>query len=182
MKATPSRWQTLGSKRVYDNPWIEVKEDQIINPSGKPGIYGKVIFKNLAVAIIPLDADYNTWIVGQYRYTLEEYSWELPMGGVPFNEDPLLGAQRELLEETGISAKKWTPLLKMHTSNSVTDELAFCYIAEDLEMGPTKFDETEDLQVKKLPFQEVVELVMQGKITDGLSIGSILKLARILAQ
>jgi 8-oxo-dGTP pyrophosphatase MutT (NUDIX family) len=104
------------------------------------------------------------------------------MGGVPFNEDPLLGAQRELLEETGISAKKWTPLLKMHTSNSVTDELAFCYIAEDLEMGPTKFDETEDLQVKKLPFQEVVELVMQGKITDGLSIGSILKLARILAQ
>ncbi|GJM27853.1 MAG: hypothetical protein DHS20C17_04880 [Cyclobacteriaceae bacterium] len=180
MKATPSRWQTLESKKIYHNPWIEVIEDRIINPSGKPGIYGKVIFKNRAVAIVPLDEDLNTWIVGQHRYTLNEYSWELPMGGVPYDEDLLQGAQRELLEETGISAAKWTPLLKMHTSNSVTDELAYCFIAEDLAQGPTQFDDTEDIQVKKLPFKEVLGLVMRGEITDGLSICGILKLARKL--
>ena len=180
MEPTPNKWQTLQSKKIYDNPWIEVQEDKIINPSGKPGIYGKVIFKNLAVAIVPLDQNLNTWIVGQHRYTLDEYSWELPMGGVPFHEDPLLGAQRELQEETGITAKKWTPLLKMHTSNSVTDELAYSFIAEDLTIGPPSFDETEDIQIKKLPFAEVVELVMDGEITDGLSMGSILKLARQL--
>jgi len=180
MKPTPNKWRTLDSKRIYDNPWIEVQEDQIINPSGKPGIYGKVIFKNLAVAIIPLDEEMNTWIVGQHRYTLNEYSWELPMGGVPFNEDPLLGAQRELLEETGITATRWSTLLKMHTSNSVTDELAYSFVAKGLTLGTPQFDETEDLQIKKLPFTEVVDLVMQGDITDGLSVGSILKLARQL--
>lgn len=180
MEPTPNKWQTIRSKKIYDNPWIEVQEDQIVNPSGKPGIYGKVIFKNLAVAIVPLDPNLNTWIVGQHRYTLDEYSWELPMGGVPFAEDPLLGAQRELQEETGITANKWTPLLKMHTSNSVTDELAYSFVAEDLAIGPPSFDETEDIQIKKLPFEEVVGLVMDGKITDGLSMGSILKLARQL--
>ena len=180
MKATPNRWQTLGTRKVYDNPWIEVKEDQIINPSGKPGIYGKVSFKNLAVAVIPLDEQQNTWIVGQHRYTLDEYSWELPMGGVPFDEDPLIGAQRELKEETGITASKWDLLLKMHTSNSVTDELAYTYVAEDLTLGEPEFDETEDLQIRKIAFSELLELVMAGKITDGLSVASILKLARIL--
>lgn len=180
MEPKPSRWQTLSSKKIYDNPWIEVKEDQIINPSGNPGIYGKVSFKNLAVAIIPLDRHQNTWIVGQHRYTLDEYSWELPMGGVPFDEDPLIGARRELLEETGISAKKWSLLLKMHTSNSVTDELAYTYMAEELTIGTPQFEETEDIQIKRIPFEEVLDLVMRGKITDGLSVGSVLKLARIL--
>ena len=180
MKATPNPWKTLSSKVVYDNPWIAVQEDQIINPSGNPGIYGKVSFKNLAVAIIPLDQQQNTWIVGQHRYTLDQYSWELPMGGVPFEEDPITGAQRELLEETGITAERWTPLLEMHTSNSVTDEFAIAYLARELTIGTPQFDETEDLQVKKIPFSELVELVMNGRITDGLSVGSILKAARIL--
>jgi 8-oxo-dGTP pyrophosphatase MutT (NUDIX family) len=178
MKSTPNRWQTISSEMVYNNPWIEVHEDQIINPSGKPGIYGKVTFKNLAVAIIPLDQEGYTWIVGQHRYTLNEYSWELPMGGVPMDEDLIIGAQRELLEETGITADKWTPLLKMHTSNSVTDELAYTFIAEDLTIGKPQFDETEDLQIKRVLFNEVLEMVMDGIITDSLSVGSILKLAR----
>jgi 8-oxo-dGTP pyrophosphatase MutT (NUDIX family) len=180
MKATPNRWKTTGTKKIYNNPRIEVTEDQIINPSGKPGIYGKVSFKNLAVAIIPLDQLKNTWIVGQHRYTLNEYSWELPMGGVPFSEDPLVGAQRELREETGITAKEWSLLLKMHTSNSVTDELAYTYIAKDLSIGTPEFDETEDIQIKKIALTELLELVMAGEITDGLSVGSILKIARIL--
>lgn len=179
MNPTPNRWQTISSKKVYENPWIEVQEDQIVNPSGKPGIYGKVKFKNLAVAIVPLDKQHNTWIIGQHRYTLDEYSWELPMGGVPSDEDPLVGAQRELHEETGITANKWTRLLEIHTSNSVTDELAYAFIAEDLTLDIPKFDETEDLQIVKLPLKEVLDMVMEGKITDGLSVVSILKIARI---
>ena len=180
MEATPNPWQTLDSKVVYKNPWIEVQEDRIINPSGNPGIYGKVSFKNLAVAIIPLDEQHNTWIVGQYRYTLDQYSWELPMGGVPFEEDPLIGAQRELLEETGIKALKWTNLLELHPSNSVTDEFAITYIAEELTHGTPQFDETEELQVKKVSFEELLEMVMSGSITDGLSVASVLKAARVL--
>ena len=180
MKATPNRWQTISTKKIYDNPWIVVNEDRIINPSGNPGIYGKVSFKNRAVAIIPLDRHQNTWIVGQHRYTLGQYSWELPMGGVPFDEDPLIGAQRELKEETGITAAKWDLLLKMYTSNSVTDELAYTYVAKDLTIGTPEFDETEDLQIKKVALTELLDLVMAGEITDGLSMASILKVARIL--
>jgi len=179
MNSTPNRWKTITSKKVYDNRWITVKEDQVVNPMGNPGIYGKVIFKNLAVAIIPLDQDDCTWIVGQHRYTLDEYSWEIPMGGVPFDEDLLAGAKRELLEETGIAANQWTPLLKIHTSNSVTDEVGYSFIAEDITISTPQFDETEDIQIKKLPFTEVVNLVLTGKITDGISIASILKLAKL---
>jgi 8-oxo-dGTP pyrophosphatase MutT (NUDIX family) len=180
MKSTSNPWQTVDSEVVYENPWIKVREDQVINPAGNPGIYGKVGFKNLAVAIIPLDHQRNTWIVGQYRYTLDQYSWEVPMGGVPFDEDPLKGAQRELLEETGITAVKWKTLLNMHPSNSVTDEIAIAYIAEELTLGTPQFEETEKLQIKKIPFQELLELVMAGKITDGISIACVLKAARVL--
>lgn len=179
MKYTPNPWQTISSKKVYENPWIVVQEDQIINPSGNPGIYGKVMFKNLAIAVMPLDQENHTWLVGQHRYTLNQYSWELPMGGVPFDENIIQGAQRELLEETGITAGKWTQLLKMHTSNSVTDELAYTFIAEDLTIGEPQFDDTEDLQISRLPLSEVLEMVMQGSITDSLSVASILKLARL---
>ena len=179
MKPTENRWKTISTKKVYDNPWIEVLEDNIINPSGNAGIYGRVNFKNLAVAILPIDREEYTWIVGQHRYTLNEYSWELPMGGVPLEEDLITGAKRELLEETGIEALKWTRILKLHTSNSVTDELAYTFIAEELTIGKPQFDETEDLQIKRLPFKELLELVLEGEITDGLSVASILKFARI---
>ena len=171
----------MQSKSIYDNPWITLQEDEVINPSGNPGIYSKVIFKNRAVAIIPLDDDHNTWLVGQYRHTLEEYSWEIPMGGVPFHEDLLQGAKRELREETGLQAQKWTSLLKLHTSNCVTDEVGFCYLAQELTTGPPKFDETESLEIRKVPFIEALEMVMQEQITDAISIAAILKLARLKA-
>lgn len=132
MESTPNPWRTISSKVVYQNPWMVVEEDQIVNPSGNPGIYGKVLFRNRAIAIIPLDLENYTWIVGQYRYTLDAYSWEIPMGGVPVKEDMIEGAKRELLEETGITAGKWTKLLTIHPSNSVTDELGYTFLAEDL--------------------------------------------------
>ncbi len=173
-------WKTLSTEELYDNPWITLTERQIINPGGGKGIYGKVSFKNKAIGILPLDENGNTWLVGQYRYTLDEYSWEIPMGGGPLEEDILFSAQRELKEETGITAKKWSNILRIHTSNSVTDEEGFVFLAEELSFGPTQFEESEaDLKIKKLPFSEVVDMVMNNEITDSLSIAGILKLARL---
>ncbi|MFY0608127.1 MAG: NUDIX hydrolase [Cyclobacteriaceae bacterium] len=173
-------WKLKSSKKVYDNPWITVEEDQVTNPSGGESIYGKVLFKNLAIAIIPLDEYQNTWLVGQWRYTLNEYSWEIPMGGGPLLDDPLDSAKKELKEETGLTAKKWECFMKLHTSNSVTNEVGYAFLAQDLTQGQTEFEETEDLKIMKLPFKEVHQMVMEGKITDGLSIAAILKLGRLL--
>lgn len=173
-------WKTLRKKTIYQNPWIRLEEHDIINPAGKEGFYGKVHFKNKAMAIIPIDEEGNTWLVGQYRYTLDEYSWEIPMGGGPIEDDWLESAKRELKEETGLTAGKWTQVLRIHTSNSVTDEEGFVYLAQDLTEGETEFEETEVLQIRKLPFKEVVEMVMRGDITDSLSIAGILKVARML--
>lgn len=172
-------WTTRRISQIYENPWIRLEHHDIINPAGNEGVYGKVHFKNRAMGIIPVDADMNTWIIGQYRYTLGEYAWEIPMGGGPLEEDQLESAKRELKEETGLTAEKWTEIMKIHTSNSVTDEVGFVYLAEDLTQGETEFEETEVLKIKKLPFVEVLEMVMDGRITDGISIAGILKAARI---
>lgn len=168
-------WQTLTTKVVYDNPWISVSHREVITPGGSNGIYGVVHFKNTAIGIIPLDGDYNTWLVGQYRYTLEEYSWEIPEGGGPKDSPPLDSAKRELAEETGITAKTWTKIMELHTSNSVTDEYGIIYVAQGLSYGEAEPEDTEDLKVKKLPFSDVVEMVMRGEITDALAISAILK-------
>lgn len=178
MKDNP--WITTEIKKIYQNPWIKLEEHKVINPAGKDGIYGKVHFENLAMGIIPVDTDLNTWLIGQYRYPLDEYSWEIPMGGGPIGIDKLQSAQRELKEETGLIASKWTKIMKIHTSNSVTDEVGWVYLAEDLEQQETAFEETEVLQIKKLPFMQALDMVMKGDITDGISIAGLLKAARIL--
>ncbi|MCO6500093.1 MAG: NUDIX hydrolase [Vicingus serpentipes] len=130
MKENP--WKTLKSEIKYDNPWIKVIENQTINSSGNEGIYGVVHYKNIAIGIIPLDEEYNTWIVGQYRYPLKQYSWEICEGGGPIGTSPLESAQRELLEEMGIKANEWSELLRSHLSNSVSDELGILYVSKDL--------------------------------------------------
>lgn len=168
-------WTKISAKEVYDNPWIQVEEHQVLTPTGTEGIYGRVHFKNRAIGILPLDQENHTWLVGQYRYTLDEYSWEIPMGGGPLEEDVLESARRELKEETGLTAAKWTELMTIHTSNSVTDEVGYVFIAEQLTLGDTEFDPTEDLEVRRLPFKEALLLVMQGKITDAISVSAILK-------
>lgn len=178
MNPEENPWQTLSGKLIYDNPWIQVNEYDVINPRGGRGIYGKVSFKGLAIGILPIDEDGNTWLVGQYRYTLDEYSWEIPMGGVPFDENVEEGALRELREETGLIANRLEYLSKIHTSNSVTDEVGHIYVARELTKGATEFDETEDLEVRKLPFKEALDMVLQNKITDSLSVAGILKYAR----
>lgn len=173
-------WKTQSIQTIYENPWIRLEEHQVLNPAGNPGIYGKVHFKNRAMAIVPVDAEGFTWLIGQYRYTLEEYSWEIPMGGGPNENDILESAKRELKEETGLTAKKWTKILKIHTSNSVTDEVGWVYLAEDLEQGETEFEETEVLVIKRIPLKEAIDMVMSGEITDSISIAGLLKVGRIL--
>lgn len=181
MAEAKNPWTRVSSKEVYENPWILLTEDQVINPGGGPGIYGKVHFKNRALGIIPLDSNNNTWLVGQFRYTLNAYSWEIPEGGGPFEEDALEGAKRELREETGISAAKWEQIMTFHTSNSVTDEVGLIYLATDLEFGERELEESEmDLQTKKVHISEALEMVMNNEITDSMSVAGILKVARLL--
>lgn len=170
-------WKTLSEKTVYDNPWIKVSHRDVVNPAGNPGIYGVIHFKNLAIGVVPLDAALNTWLVGQFRYTLKAYSWEIPEGGCPLGTDPLATAKRELLEETGIRAQHWEKILDFHTSNSVTDEAGIAYIARDLSFGESQPEETEELLVKKMPLTTALEWVWEGKITDSLSIMALQKVA-----
>ena len=173
-------WKTLSGELKYENRWISVTEFQVINPSGGKGIYGKVHFKNTAIGIIPLDHKLNTWLVGQYRYTLNAWSWEIPEGGGPAGESPLDAAKRELQEETGLTANRWTEILKFHTSNSVTDEAGFVYLAEELQEGEALLEETEaDMKVWKLPLAEAVSMIERGEITDSISVMAILKVARM---
>jgi 8-oxo-dGTP pyrophosphatase MutT (NUDIX family) len=168
-------WKKLEEIKIYENPWIRVDEHKVITPRGRPGIYGKVSFKNKAIGIIPVDEHLNTWIVGQYRYTLDEYCWEIPSGGSHPGEDNLETAKRELREETGIIAGNWDLLSRIHTSNSITDEEGFIFLARDLSFGDTDFDETESLEIKKITLGEAVRMVMSNEITDSISIAGILK-------
>lgn len=177
MAGSDNPWKKLGERDVYDNPWIRVVEHEVIHPAGNPGIYGVVSFKNLAVGIIPIDEEDHTWIVGQYRFALDEYSWEIPMGGVSLASDPLAGAQRELKEETGLTAVRWEQILSVRISNSVTDESGVVYVAQDLQHGEPEFDDTEKIEIRRLPFAEVLRMVKEGDITDCLSVAGILKLA-----
>ncbi|HEY8936416.1 MAG TPA: NUDIX hydrolase [Cyclobacteriaceae bacterium] len=172
-------WTTLSGEEKYDNNWITVTEYQVLNPSGGKGIYGKVHFKNKAIGIVALDEHLNIWLVGQYRYPLNEYSWEIPEGGAPYKESALDAAKRELREEAGITASTWSTLCRIHTSNSVTDEEGFIFLAEDLSHGDAELEETEaDLKVWKLSLKEALDMVLTGKITDSLSMTGILMAAR----
>ncbi len=175
-------WTKITEQTVYDNPWIRVEHHEVITPGGSEGIYGKVHYKNLAIGILPLDSENNTWLVGQYRYPHNQYSWEIPAGGGILGDNPLLAAQRELSEETGIIAQRWDHILTMQLSNSVSDEIAHIYVAQDLEFKQAHPEETEDLVIKKVSIEEAFEMTMKGEIQDSLSVGGILKLKHLLNQ
>ncbi|MBL8687479.1 MAG: NUDIX hydrolase [Rhodospirillaceae bacterium] len=173
-------WTTLTTKPQYQNPWIQVVEHDVLRPNGKPGIYGVVRFKNLAIGVIPIHADGTTVLVGQYRYPLEAYSWEIPEGGGLLAVDPLDSAKRELVEETGLSAGRWHPFLELHLSNSVSDERAINYLAWDLTEGVARPDDTEQLQIRRVPFAEAVRMAMAGEITDAMAVAGLIKAQLLL--
>lgn len=174
-------WRRVSSQPVYDNRWISVAHEQVITPAGSEGIYGVVHFKSRAIGVIPIDAHGYTWLVRQFRYTLNQPLWEIPMGGGALDENPLLAAQRELQEETGYSAANWREIMRLHISKSVTDEEGVVYVARDLVAGVQQLEHTEaDLEVLRLPFADAVQWVMEGKITDVISCAGLLKAHALL--
>jgi ADP-ribose pyrophosphatase len=175
MNPAPSPWKTKSSDVKYENKWIRIIEHQVVNPAGNDGIYGVVHFKTNAIAIIPLDEEYNTWIVGQYRYPFHSYEWEIVEGGCPEGTLPLETAKRELHEEAGLQAERYEMILEMQLSNSTTDEVSYSYIAKGISYIGEEPEEDEQLAIRKLPFEEVYQMVMRGEIRDGLAVASVLK-------
>ncbi len=169
-------WKTLKTEIVYDNNWITVFHNDVITPGNTNGIYGKVHFKNYAIGIVPVDDEGYTYLVGQYRYAINAYSWEIPEGGGLVDSDILAAAKRELLEETGITAGNWMHLSTLHTSNSATDETAFLFLAQCLSFSEMQPDVTEQLQVKKIKLEEAIQMAMKDEITDAMSVSALLKL------
>jgi 8-oxo-dGTP pyrophosphatase MutT (NUDIX family) len=181
-RVNTSPWRTLRSETRYENPWIRVDHFDVINPSGGAGIYGVVHFKNRAIGVVALDDADHTYLVGQWRYPLEMYSWEIPEGGGPLHEDPLEAAKRELLEETGFRAREWRQVLRMHLSNSVTDEESLVYLATGLEAGTSSPEETEALEVRRVQFADVLGMVERGEITDSITVAAVLRVALMRAK
>lgn len=168
MTKSKNAWQILSTKQVYDNPWIRLDHFDVIAPTGKQGIYGRIHFKNFAIGILPIDEDGHTWLIGQHRFCFDAYGWELPEGGGPRTDDPLASAKRELAEEAGLRAENYIQILnRSELSNSVTDEVAYAYIATGLSPAAAETeDETEVLEQRRLPLKTVFDMVDAGEITD----------------
>lgn len=175
MNLEENPWRTLKTEQVYESAWIKVSKSEVLNPAGNPAVYSVVHFKNLAIGIVPLDEENNTWLVGQFRYPTNSYSWEIPEGGGKTDVAPLDSAKRELLEETGIIAETYVELMRLHLSNSATDELAIVFIARNLKFTDAQPEESEVLQIKKIPLEQACELVMKGEITDAITVAALLK-------
>jgi 8-oxo-dGTP pyrophosphatase MutT (NUDIX family) len=171
----PSRWRRLSRRVAYENPWLTVWHDEVTRPDGEAGVYGVMHYANLAVGVVAIDAEDRVVLVGQHRYTIGDYSWEIPEGGVPPDEDPQAGAARELREETGLVAGTWQELVRLHLSNSISDEAAVLFLATDLTPGPASPDGTEDLAVRWVPFDDALAMALDGRITDAMSVAALLQ-------
>ena len=168
-------WKRLSSSRIYGNQWFAVREDRVVRPDGEVGTYSVVTASRVATGIVPLWPDGTVTLVGQYRYPLDEYSWEIPEGGGDLAAKPLDVAKRELSEETGITAGTWIYLGRVHTSNCFTDELCHLFLARDLTQGTPKPDPEEVIEARRMPFEEVLRMTADGRITDAISIAGIFR-------
>ena len=170
-------WRRVSRRVAYDNPWIEILHDDVIRPDGEPGIYGVVHFKHLAIGVVPMDAEDRVLLVGQFRYTMDHYSWEVPEGGGDFGEDPEAAARRELVEETGYRGGTWRELCRAELSNSVSDEITIMFVATDLEAGPASPEGTEQIEMRWVSFHEAMAMIREGDILDAMTILALQQLA-----
>ena len=169
-------WRRGAVATVYVNQWIRVEHHEVTDPTGRPGVYGVVRFRNRALGCVPLHEDGTVTLVGQHRYPLNLWSWEIPEGGGGLDNDPLDEIRRELLEEAGLSAREWIPLGNLHTSNSVSDETATLWLARGLEQGKADPESTEgDMRLWRLPFAEAVEMALDGRLTDAITVAGLLR-------
>jgi len=175
-------WTRLSVREVYGNPWIRVEHHEVMRPDGKPGIYGVVNFVNEAIGVVPVDAEGYTWLIGQHRYPLDEYSWEIPEGGGAPGEDSREAAARELSEEAGLCAEEWIDLGRVHTSNSVCNESGRIFLARKLTQGASHPEGCEVLQVRRLPFSEALAMAANGEITDSISVVGLFRAQRWLQE
>lgn len=170
-------WATHSTENRYENAWIRVEHHEVTTPGGSAGVYGVVRFKNRAVGVVPIDSDDHTWLVGQYRYVLDEYSWEIPAGGCPEGDSLEDTARRELREETGLIASRLRPVLDgVRLTNSVTDETAWSYVATELELTDAQPEDTEELQVWRLPLRDAIAMVLKGQINDAFTVMTLLRI------
>jgi len=175
MSRTDNPWTVQATRVVYENPWLAVEHNDVLNPAGAPGQYGIVRFRKHAVGVLPIEPDGAVHLVGQFRLPLDRYCWEMPEGGAEPGEDLEACARRELAEETGLSAERLVQVLSLHLSNSVTDEAATCYLAFGLTQGAAAPEESEVLGCRRAPFAEALAEALDGRITDALTVATLLR-------
>jgi 8-oxo-dGTP pyrophosphatase MutT (NUDIX family) len=175
-------WTIVTRSTVYENDWIRVEHHDVLGPLGGPGVYGTVHFKHQATGVVPIDENGNVFLVGQYRFPLNAYSWEIPEGGGSHSATALESAQRELREECGVVAAHWKEILMMDLSNSVSDEGCTAFLAWELSTVPSEPDETEKLQVMRVPFWDAVDRAKKGEIRDAISIAALTRVALMALQ
>jgi 8-oxo-dGTP pyrophosphatase MutT (NUDIX family) len=177
--ANPERnpWTVLHTSVVYANRWIRIEHCDVLDPSGRDGVYGIVRYLHSTVATLAVDSLGRVCLVGQYRLPHRAYAWEIPGGGAPPNEDVLVAAQRELREETGCEAADWLPLPSLCPSNGTTDEVAFPFVAWTLVKTAARPEPTELIRVEWVPFWEAVARVEAGGIRDATTVAAILRVA-----
>ena len=173
-------WTLLKSQPIYENPWIKIRHDDVIHPNGVAGVFGIIEVKQTSVGVIPVDDDGYTYLVGQYRYPNENWFWEIPMGGVPHGESLEAGALRELEEETGLKAGRLQHIHKLHSLISISNSINETFLAFDLSLGQTKFDDAEQLKVKKILLKDAIKMAEQGEICDAISVAGLLRAKSIL--
>jgi 8-oxo-dGTP pyrophosphatase MutT (NUDIX family) len=172
--AMQNPWSTLSSRVVYRNPWLALREDKVIRPDGKEGIYS-VIEIRPSCGIIAINENDQIALVGQWRYVHNKYSIEIPTGGSEQGETPLDAAKRELREETGLTAEDWTALGTVDNSNGATTDVAHLFLARNLTTGPSVPQGDEHVELRWTPFTDAVLSVMKGEITESVSVAAILK-------
>ncbi len=174
-------WTIIDSKTIYKNPWIKVREDKVIRPDGKNGIFGVVTMKN-GVSILPYDNKGNVYLTKEYQYSIERVSIEAISGGIDDKESVLDAAKRELKEEAGLEAKDWIDFSFVDPFTSVVVSPNYLYLARDLSQCQLNQEGTETIKIIKVPFSKALDWVMNGKITHSATVVLILKTAIYLKE